>query len=80
MTGLVSTIDITPHRWQVDFVLGHPKNMVSWDWLENKLNTCSRYSAVKISEGNLKQMVAICKSLDEASDATAIVRLMTPHG
>lgn len=78
--AVIATVDANGAQYtkRVDYVLGHPRNMVSWDWLENKLNICSEYSAIKVSDGKLKQMVALCKSLDQAVDATAIVRLMTP--
>ena len=77
--AVIATIEANGAQYtkRVDHVLGHPKNMVSWDWLENKLHLCAKYSAVKMSEGKLKQLVALCRSLDHATDATAIVGLMT---
>lgn len=78
--GTLATItaDGTEYTKQVDYVLGHPKNPVDWDWLTGKLNQCADYSAVPIPEANLTQLVATVRTLEKLADVSEIIGLVTP--
>ena len=72
------TVDGTEYTKRVDYVLGHPKNPVDWDWLTEKLNRCAAYSAVPIPEANLTHLVAKIQALEELADVSEIINLVTP--
>lgn len=93
MPNVVATIDDTLTGWsaiatitvdgkeyskRVDYVLGHPKNPVGWDWLIEKLNGCAAYSAVPIPEANLTQLVAKVQGLENIAGVGEIISLVTP--
>lgn len=57
-------------------VPGDPKNPVSWETLEKKFRDCVSFSAKPVPAGNLDRAADLARGLENASDATEIVRLL----
>ena len=57
-------------------VPGDPKNPVSWETLEKKFRDCVSFSAKPVPAGNLDRAADMARGLENASDATEIVRLL----
>ena len=57
-------------------VPGDPKNPVSWGALEAKFRDCVSFSAQAAAAANVDRAIATVRKLEEAKDATEIVRLL----
>jgi 2-methylcitrate dehydratase PrpD len=57
-------------------VPGDPKNPVTWDALEAKFRDCISFSAQPVSAANAERAIASIRNLENAADATGIVRLL----
>jgi 2-methylcitrate dehydratase PrpD len=57
-------------------VPGDPKNPVSWETLEKKFRDCVSFSAKPVPTGNLDRAADMARGLENASDATEIIRLL----
>ena len=58
-------------------VPGDPKNPVGWERLEEKFRDCASFSAKPLDAKALDRAVARIRDLDQLSDATEIVRLLS---
>ncbi len=58
-------------------VPGDPKNPVSWEQLETKFRDCVSFSAKPVDAAALDRAVERIRDLEQLSDATEIVRLLT---
>ncbi|MGV8057997.1 MAG: MmgE/PrpD family protein [Smithellaceae bacterium] len=61
-----------------DFVLGHPKNPMSWDDVKEKFWKCVPHAAVKMSKDKCERIVEICASLEKMKDMDELVKALTP--
>ncbi len=63
------------HR--VDSVPGDPKNPVAWPQVEAKFRDCVSFGANPVSAANVERVIEMVHDLENLSDVTEIVRLMT---
>jgi len=57
-------------------VPGDPKNPVNWEALEAKFRDCISFSAQPVSVANADRAIAFIRNLEDAADATGVVRLL----
>ena len=57
-------------------VPGDPNNPVSWEHLETKFRDCVSFSAKPVTAGNVDCAVGVIRVLENAADATEVVRLL----
>jgi 2-methylcitrate dehydratase PrpD len=57
-------------------VPGDPKNPVGWEALEVKFRDCVAFSATPVPAANIGQAIGMVRGLEQAADATPIVRLL----
>ena len=58
-------------------VPGDPRNPVSWAALEAKFRDCVSFSAKPVPAGNADRAIASVGDLENAADATEVVRLLS---
>jgi hypothetical protein len=61
-------------------VPGDPKNPVGRDVLEAKFRDCVAFAARPLAPARVERALALMADLEKLSDATEIVRLLTPEG
>ena len=62
------------------YTKGHTRNPLSWDDQAEKLRRCAAYAARPFSEGELRRLEQLCRSLDRLDDATMLLDAMVPGG
>jgi hypothetical protein len=67
----------TKHSHTVDHPYGSPGNPLGWDGEIAKFRTCSSLSARPVSTDNIEKVIDMCMHLEEISDVTHIVRLLS---
>lgn len=60
------------------YVLGHTKNPMSWDDLNEKFWKCVDYSAVPLPKEKFQAVADLCVNLDEAKDIIDLVNALIP--
>lgn len=60
------------------FVLGHPKNPMSWDDVTEKYWRCVPFSATQISKAKFQRAVDICKDMEKVQDMRELINALTP--
>ncbi|MFC1967617.1 MmgE/PrpD family protein [Chloroflexota bacterium] len=56
---------------------GHPDNPMSWAELGEKFMDCVSHSAEPLSKGNVEKAIDLCAHLENVSDVSQIVRLLS---
>ncbi|MGV8058168.1 MAG: MmgE/PrpD family protein [Smithellaceae bacterium] len=65
-------------RQTSQYVLGHPKNPMSWNDVENKFWKCVPFSATQIPKAKFERAVDICKNLEKVQDMSELIDALTP--
>ncbi|MEX5685384.1 MmgE/PrpD family protein [Pseudomonas silesiensis] len=60
------------------YVLGHTRNPMSWDDLQQKLDKCAAYAAVPLAQAKLSRLVELCTELDKVEDVSELLGALTP--
>lgn len=60
------------------YVLGHPKNPMSWDDVTEKFWRCVPYSAKRIAKKKLQHVVDLCTSLEKVKDIDELIESLAP--
>jgi 2-methylcitrate dehydratase PrpD len=58
----------------VDFALGHPRNPVSWEDLEEKFRDCASYCIRPMSRKRIDEIIKSIKKLEEIDDIVPLIR------
>jgi 2-methylcitrate dehydratase PrpD len=72
----IRTRDGKLHTHQARHLPGDPKQPVQREFLEAKFRDCVSFSAKAIPGGNVERAVGMIWELEQAADATEIVRLL----
>ena len=65
-------------RTTADEIKGGFQNPLIWDQVLDKFKLMLPFSAVKISQRNIDQLIEKCQKLEKVSDMSEIITLMTP--
>ena len=77
------TVEVTLHNGEKytqtsPFVLGHPKNPMTWDDVEKKFWRCVPFAATNISKEKFQRVIDICKNLENVTDMRELVNALIP--
>ena len=77
VTMEIKTKDGKVFKETVQYLKGHPKNFLSKEEIIAKFNKCVDYSATKIPEKNISEIVNLVEKLEELSDVGKLPGLLT---
>lgn len=58
--------------------IGHPENPVNWEWLQNKLSSCSRHATRAFDENRQADLLQMIRSLESVHNCRSLVDVLTP--
>ncbi|MFH1087363.1 MAG: MmgE/PrpD family protein [Chloroflexota bacterium] len=64
---------------RTEFPYGHPKNPVTREDHLNKFRDCVGYAARPVPKENVEKAIALVDRLEEATDVSRVIRLLTPR-
>jgi 2-methylcitrate dehydratase PrpD len=74
----IRTRDGRLHSCRPDGVPGDPDHPVSDELLEAKFRDCVSFSACRVPSPNVDRAIALIRDLENISDVTEVIRLLTP--